>query len=168
METRTCSKCKQTKFVREFTPRPNRPVGWYSRCHSCKATSRKQRYHERRIENPTQQWSVLASNWTKDRAKKSGVVYALSSEYLQKELEESLNRCRYCACELNFQATIKDRHRGPSVDRIEPSLGYIQSNVVVCCYRCNRIKNDATPDELIRLAEAVSRVKTQKLSSNHL
>jgi hypothetical protein len=35
-----------------------------------------------------------------------------------------------------------------SLDRIVPSLGYVPGNVRVISFRANRIKSDATPDEL--------------------
>lgn len=36
----------------------------------------------------------------------------------------------------------------PSLDRINPSLGYVPGNVRVICWRANRIKNNATAEEL--------------------
>jgi len=39
----------------------------------------------------------------------------------------------------------------PSVDRIIPSLGYIPSNIIVISYRANKIKNNATIDELEKI-----------------
>lgn len=36
----------------------------------------------------------------------------------------------------------------PTLDRILPELGYVPGNVVVISYRANRIKNDASLDEL--------------------
>lgn len=39
----------------------------------------------------------------------------------------------------------------PSLDRIEPALGYVRSNIAVISYRANRIKNDSTPEELLRV-----------------
>ena len=36
----------------------------------------------------------------------------------------------------------------PSLDRIRPELGYVPGNVVVVSHRANRIKQDATADEL--------------------
>lgn len=39
----------------------------------------------------------------------------------------------------------------PSIDRIIPSLGYVKGNVRVISRRANRIKNDATPDELYKV-----------------
>ena len=50
---------------------------------------------------------------------------------------------------LGFLLTTKgQRDTRPSLDRIIPSLGYVPSNVRVISFRANRIKSDATPDEL--------------------
>lgn len=39
----------------------------------------------------------------------------------------------------------------PSLDRVIPSLGYVKGNVHVISWRANRLKNDATMDELRKL-----------------
>ena len=39
----------------------------------------------------------------------------------------------------------------PSIDRIIPTLGYVKNNIVIVSQRANRIKNDATIDELERV-----------------
>jgi len=41
----------------------------------------------------------------------------------------------------------------PSVDRIVPEKGYVVGNVHVISFRANRIKNDATLEELIKITE---------------
>lgn len=41
----------------------------------------------------------------------------------------------------------------PSLDRIIPELGYIKGNIAVISYRANTIKNNATPEELRRVAD---------------
>ena len=43
----------------------------------------------------------------------------------------------------------------PSVDRIDPSKGYVKDNVWVISYRANRIKNDSTFEELEKVFNAV-------------
>ena len=40
----------------------------------------------------------------------------------------------------------------PELDRIEPAKGYVRGNVVVLSRRANRMKNDATIGEILRLA----------------
>lgn len=43
-------------------------------------------------------------------------------------------------------------HSSPSLDRIDPKRGYVPGNVIWISSRANRIKYDATPDELRRVA----------------
>lgn len=41
----------------------------------------------------------------------------------------------------------------PSLDRIIPDLGYVPGNVVVISKLANRIKSNATPDQLRKVAQ---------------
>ena len=45
------------------------------------------------------------------------------------------------------------RDGSPTLDRLNPSLGYVKGNIAVISYRANRIKNDSNPDELHRVAD---------------
>jgi hypothetical protein len=45
----------------------------------------------------------------------------------------------------------------PSVDRIDPSQGYVKGNVAIISYRANRIKNDANSAELRLIADWLDR-----------
>ena len=47
----------------------------------------------------------------------------------------------------------KDWGNSPSLDRIVPELGYVKGNICVISLRANRIKCDATPEELRRVYE---------------
>lgn len=40
-----------------------------------------------------------------------------------------------------------------SIDRIDPAKGYVQGNIALVSQRANRIKNDATPAELRKIAD---------------
>lgn len=50
----------------------------------------------------------------------------------------------------------------PELDRIDNSKGYVKGNVIVVSRRANRIKNDATADELMKIA------KFYKQATRHL
>ena|ERR1700741_1154856 len=43
--------------------------------------------------------------------------------------------------------------QSPTLDRIDNSKGYVKGNILVVSWRANRIKGDATTDELITLAK---------------
>ena len=46
-----------------------------------------------------------------------------------------------------------DKDVSPSLDRIDNTKGYIQGNVVVVSFKANRIKNNATIDELRKVVD---------------
>jgi hypothetical protein len=48
------------------------------------------------------------------------------------------------------------RYDVPSLDRIDPSKGYVPGNVWVISFAANRIKCDSTPEELLMVAIAVA------------
>ena len=50
------------------------------------------------------------------------------------------------------------KDNSPSIDRKIPSLGYMKGNIWVISYRANRIKNDATVEELELLAKGMRKV----------
>lgn len=47
----------------------------------------------------------------------------------------------------------------PTLDKIVPEKGYVKGNIVVISWRANRIKNNASPDELRKLADFYSQFK---------
>jgi hypothetical protein len=51
----------------------------------------------------------------------------------------------------------------PSLDRIDPSKGYVKGNVWIVSHRGNTIKNDATHDELKAIAANTGRALANSL-----
>ena len=49
----------------------------------------------------------------------------------------------------------------PTLDRINPAKGYVKGNVVVISNRANRIKNDATVEEMRRVADWFEKVSRE-------
>lgn len=59
----------------------------------------------------------------------------------------------------------KEKDQRASVDRIDNSRGYVPDNVVVVSFRANRIKSDATLDEMRRIVafyDSLSRERASK------
>lgn len=92
----------------------------------------------------------------KQRAKKRGIEFSITSEYLR-SIWPSDNRCPVLGIEFNRGKCSVNRDCAASIDRIDPSKGYIEGNVQVISQRANRIKNNATVEELKLLVEYMSR-----------
>lgn len=50
----------------------------------------------------------------------------------------------------------------PSIDRIDNNLGYIQSNIIIISLRANRLKSDATSQEITALARWMNTMQRKK------
>lgn len=61
--------------------------------------------------------------------------------------------CPILGIELDRFATTKTRSNAPSIDRIDNNKGYIPGNIIIVSLKANRIKNDATVEELMKVAE---------------
>jgi hypothetical protein len=61
-------------------------------------------------------------------------------------------RCPVLGIPLGFDGGLSERGSSPSLDRIDPSRGYVRGNVLVISFRANQIKSDATPEELRMVA----------------
>lgn len=47
----------------------------------------------------------------------------------------------------------RKRDNRPSFDRIDPTKGYVKGNVLIVSNRANTLKNNATPEELMKVAQ---------------
>jgi len=88
----------------------------------------------------------------KYRSKAKGIPFSLTREDIV--IPEY---CPILGIKLNF-ASGKVRPDSPSVDQIVPGKGYTRDNIWVISHRANMIKNDATPGELIQIAEVLMKM----------
>lgn len=85
----------------------------------------------------------------KNRAKLKGLAFDVSISDI-----ELPTHCPLLGLELNYAASGNTNpDNGVSLDRIEPAKGYVSGNVWVISYRANRIKNNATAEELRMIAD---------------
>lgn len=78
----------------------------------------------------------------------------------RKELLETLYVPDYCpmlGMKLTYEGTGKGCWKrtddSPSIDKINPELEYTKDNIQIVSCRANRIKNDGSPEELMKIAE---------------
>lgn len=75
----------------------------------------------------------------RDRANKKNLPFDL--------LPQDIQLPKTCPV-FGIEFIIGDKNAAPSLDRIIPEKGYVKGNVVVVSMKANRIKNDATIEEL--------------------
>lgn len=75
-------------------------------------------------------------------AKKRGHVWELTDK---QAIALMVSSCRYCGCDPGTH----NLNGLNGIDRADSSQGYIESNVVPCCGKCNMMKGMRTPDEFL-------------------
>lgn len=106
----------------------------HRRCPKCAAAVRRRQH----AEDPRTRLLQLASQ----RARKVGLPFALVKSDIA--IPE---KCPVLGIPLEVGKN-KPGNASPSLDRIRGDLGYVRENVRVISYRANRIRNDATVEEL--------------------
>ncbi|MFC1983728.1 hypothetical protein ACFLVO_01760 [Chloroflexota bacterium] len=93
----------------------------------------------------------------RDRARVKGIEFdssLFSVSYLMERLSHNPNcECCHKPLDISFKADRKFNENSPSIDRVNPMKGYTKDNVAILCWRCNRIKQDATSQELRMIAD---------------
>lgn len=111
---------------------------------SCGCARKKPKAYERRILRNV-----------KARAKKTGLPFDLTLDDI--EVPEV---CPLLGIPV-FPSKGYMTDNSPALDRKVPKLGYVKGNVWIISSRANRIKTDATTDEIIRVGEALLKLEEQ-------
>jgi hypothetical protein len=100
------------------------------------------------------------------RAKQDGVEFSISHEFITQAFASTPD-CPVCGIRLNYEHHGTGFNRdSPSIDRLDPKVGYTVGNVSVICVRCNILKQNATAEELERVARWI-RVRTIELKGQN-
>lgn len=119
-----CKQCAKDKHKERYVPKPRGP-----------ATGAKARLPDGRRRVDTVEWKMLWS--AKNRATRKGLPFDLQIEDIV--IPE--------ICPVLGIAVTK-----PSLDRKKNDLGYVRGNIKVISDRANRIKSDATVEEIEAIA----------------
>ncbi len=92
----------------------------------------------------------------KSRSKKYNFEFNLTEEYLKSIYPED-GMCPLLNIQLNWDSDAKHPSK-PSLDRIDNNKGYIKGNVQWVSWRANNLMKDASPDELLMLAQNYKKV----------
>lgn len=136
LDHKTCNDCT-TILTDENWPQSRRRKRMY-RCNECE-NKRTRRYRDENVE--MRLWSSA-----KNRARIQGTPFNIEpSDVVIPSF------CPVLGIPIDTSYT-KRSDNSPSIDKAVPSLGYVRGNVVVISWRANRLKSDASVEELNRIA----------------
>lgn len=135
-----CKDCKVLKPLSEYHKAKTGSQGVMAVCSSCRSGKKAEEYKDR--------WFHYQYRLKKSYCNVRGIDFNLTTDYLKSIWTE---RCPVFGRE--FVRFEKSHPDSPTLDRINPKKGYVQGNVVYISSRANRIKYDATLDELYKLIQ---------------
>ena len=156
-----CTKCKQEKPDTEFYNNKTMPRGKTYWCKVCtnhqnnvvqketKAKWAARTHQNRRRERPQEHLHRMA----KSRAKKRGLEFSIEPS--------DIHIPEYCPY-LGVRLSIDTLDTSPSLDRIDSSKGYIKGNIQVISTRANKLKSDATEEQLLAFARGILEVHSKE------
>lgn len=95
-------------------------------------------------------------NAAKHRSKKNNISFDLTSDYLM-SIWPIDNCCPILHTPFTFSEHESSKCQSASLDKIIPSLGYVEGNVQIISFKANRIKNNATAAEILAVADYLRR-----------
>ena len=154
--SRMCFKCKVEKPAARFRPDKAVTSGLRSYCRDCDkaaATQWRKDNPERARENQrasrTRNYHSRMWREMRTRAADQGVPFSITLEEV-KHLLDTTPVCPGFKILLSRSNT-KTADNSVSFDKFEPALGYVSGNVFVISWRANKLKGNATYDELQRV-----------------
>jgi hypothetical protein len=161
-----CTKCKQLLDINLFSIDKYKASGYRSACKKCSAlefkryktdnpTSYLKRLAASKIQRavqkevtPMQYWAHNGYHNAKNRAKKLNLEFGLTKKWL---LDNAPTHCPLLGIELSYTAETSTPNCA-SIDRINSLKGYTQDNCKIISFKANRMKSNATLEEIEILA----------------
>lgn len=83
-------------------------------------------------------------------ADKRGYIFDLSRDIFKKVIQEP---CTYCGSE----PVNGNKFKYSGLDRVDSSLGYVESNIVPCCKKCNKAKRNYSVKDFLSKVKHICR-----------
>jgi hypothetical protein len=145
--SKKCTKCGESKLVEKFGSDKSKKDGLHSHCKKCKAQDQQRRINCNRGKN------LLTV--VKARAKKKGLDFNLEEEDIIIPA-----KCPVLGEPLKVNIGGKcNSPNSPTLDRIDNNKGYVKGNVQIISWRANKIKADASLEELLKIVAYMEKYK---------
>ena len=175
-----CNRCNVSKDINCFHKREDSPDGHRNQCKQCKKEVDREYWMvngERKLavgiiyKNNNKERTLKKAKEYKENNREQSILNSAKKRALKKGLSFDLELqdiviprlCPLLDIELGFNGSMNNRDSSPSIDRIDSSEGYVKGNIRIISYRANRIKNDATPEEIKLIAERIEGYSTKEV-----
>ena len=112
----------------------------------CKGLDRKTRYEVVEKNPQSRDYRLTMLRHAKARARRRNIFFDLTLD--------DIKLGTHCPIlDVKFEVGRENWQNSPSLDRIDNSRGYEPDNVIVVCMMANSIKNQATPDQIRKVAD---------------
>ena len=165
MGNKKCSGCQQDLPLNLFSKDKYQKSGYRCKCKGCSAVeftsySNTENYTKRlekqvntrrkqKETNPTKYWAHTAFHNAKKRAADNGLEFSITKQWLE---ENAPQTCVLLGVELIYNAN-KSSPSTASLDRKDSAKGYTPDNCKIISFKANRIKSNASVEEIITLAK---------------
>lgn len=140
MILKLCKVCLEEKELTLFHKSHNNKYGVNHLCKPCRAKQQAEKYK--------QNWFRFQVTLKRAECKKKNIQFNLNEDYLKLIWT---NTCP--VFKVSFDLSGKRGSYSPTLDRINPRAGYVKGNVAYISFRANRIKYDASIQELKDLVD---------------
>lgn len=151
---RYCPNCNEVKCVSLFGKAKGNTQGLSTYCLYCRNKRAKQ---QRLLVRDIPSWSRTSSVRIRARCLWKQWPCDLDPDYISRIFPKDYV-CPVLGLTMQFRTSKYINDNNPSIDRFYPERGYIKGNVAVISWRANRIKNNASPDDLAKLSAWASMV----------
>ena len=87
------------------------------------------------------------------QCKKKDLPFDLDKKWLLEKIKNT-TKCECCGKPIYININGNSDKKW-QLDKVEPSKGYIKSNIAIICRRCNRIKSSATINDILMITKYV-------------
>lgn len=146
---KTCYKCKETKPFTDFHKSALIRDGYGNDCKVCRSND----YLSRKNKNPLHIYLIAK----RSECRQKGIDFNLTEEYLR---DIWVDTCPIFGTPMKIGTGSRGDGYNSHLDRLNPDKGYVIGNVAWISGRANRIKYNASAEDLRKIASWMERATT--------
>lgn len=161
-----CIKCKDNKPLNKFYKYTKSKDGRQSFCKKCAGVMNKTYHNDQNKTYNSKEYRRNASLKFRQRNLEMHILSAVKSSAKKRNLKFNLTiedivipeYCPYLQIKITKEAGNGCLPTNPSIDRIDNIKGYIKGNIQIISYLANRMKQNASIQDLLTFARNVIRI----------